>query len=49
MISDVPDKLDGNGTYPWTNKQFMVDASSKKLDEEIKDFSYICDERHDSL
>jgi hypothetical protein len=34
MIDDFPVKLEGIGTFPWTNKLFTVDPKSKKLDDE---------------
>ena len=34
MIEDFPSKLEGIGTFPWTNKLFTVDSKSKKLDDE---------------
>jgi hypothetical protein len=32
MVTDFPEKLEGVGTFPWTNKLFTVDPKSKKLD-----------------
>lgn len=34
MVEDFPTKLEGVGTFPWTNKLFTVDPKSKKLDDE---------------
>jgi hypothetical protein len=34
MIEDFPSKLEGIGTFPWTNMLFTVDPNSKKLDDE---------------
>ena len=34
MIDDFPDKLEGVGKFPWTDKLFTVDTKSKKLEYE---------------
>jgi len=34
MINDFPDKLEGVGKFPWTDKLFTVDTKSKKLEHE---------------
>ena len=34
MINDFPDKLEGVGKFPWTDKLFTVDTKSKKLEYE---------------
>ena len=34
MVEDFPAKIEGVGTFPWTNKLFIVDPKSKRLDDE---------------
>ena len=34
MIDDFPDKLEGVGQFPWTDKLFTVDMKSKKFEYE---------------
>ncbi|KAI2506113.1 Reverse transcriptase (RNA-dependent DNA polymerase) [Fragilaria crotonensis] len=34
MVEDFPLTLSGTGAFPWTNKLFIVDPKSKRLDEE---------------
>jgi hypothetical protein len=34
MVQDFPEKLEGSGKFPWTEKLFKVDPESKKLNPE---------------